>query len=67
MPTPQVMWNVLIYFDMETKKAILGKVRRLLKPDGYLFLGGGETTINLDDSFERVQFHKTVCYRLVKS
>lgn len=58
------MRNVLIYFEVETKKAILGKVRRLLKPDGYLFLGGGETTINLDDSFERVQFHKTVCYRL---
>lgn len=58
------MRNVLIYFDPQTKKAILGKVRQLLKPDGYLFLGGGETTINLDDSFERVQFNKSVCYKL---
>lgn len=58
------MRNVLIYFDVETKKAILGKVRKLLKPDGYLFLGGGETTFNLDDSFEKVQFNQAVCYRV---
>jgi chemotaxis protein methyltransferase CheR len=58
------MRNVLIYFDTQTKKAILGKVRQLLRPDGYLFLGGGETTLNLDDSFERVQFNKSVCYKL---
>lgn len=58
------MRNVLIYFDAEMKKAILRKVRQLLKPDGYLFLGGGETTINLDHSFERVQFGKSICHRL---
>jgi chemotaxis protein methyltransferase CheR len=56
--------NVLIYFDVETKTAILGKVRQLLKPDGYLVLGSSETTINLDTAFERVQFDKTVCYQL---
>ncbi|HAZ49980.1 MAG TPA: chemotaxis protein CheR [Cyanobacteria bacterium UBA11369] len=56
--------NVLIYFDIETKRAILSRVRQLLKPDGYLFLGGGETTINLDDAFEPVQFGKAVCYKL---
>lgn len=51
------MRNVLIYFDTQTKIAFLGKIRQLLRPDGYLFLGGGETTLNLDDSFERVQFN----------
>jgi chemotaxis protein methyltransferase CheR len=55
--------NVLIYFDIDTKKTILGKVRRLLRPGGYLFLGGAETTLNLDDSFERVVFDKATCYR----
>jgi chemotaxis protein methyltransferase CheR len=56
--------NVLIYFDTETKKSILAKVRELLKLDGYLFLGGGETTLNLDDAFKRVQIEKSVCHRL---
>jgi chemotaxis protein methyltransferase CheR len=56
--------NVMIYFDVDTKKAILGKIRRLLKPDGYLFLGGAETTLNLDDSFVRVQRGIAGCYRL---
>ncbi|MBI3410973.1 MAG: protein-glutamate O-methyltransferase CheR [Planctomycetes bacterium] len=59
--------NVLIYFDVETKKAILGKVKRLLRPDGFLFLGGAETTMNLDDGFDRVEFERAGCYRLRKS
>jgi chemotaxis protein methyltransferase CheR len=59
--------NVLIYFDIATKKTLLKKVRQQLRPDGYLFLGSGETTINLDESFERVQFGKTICYRLQES
>jgi chemotaxis protein methyltransferase CheR len=56
--------NVLIYFDVETKRAILGNIRKVLQPWGYLFLGGAETTINLGDVFERVQFDKAGCYRL---
>jgi chemotaxis protein methyltransferase CheR len=56
--------NVLIYFDVETKKTILGKCRKLLRPEGFLFLGGAETTMNLDDRFERVNFDKGGCYRL---
>ncbi len=59
-----LMRNVLIYLDVDTKKAILAKLRQLLKPDGYLFLGSTETTINLDPSFEQVQIDRTVCYRL---
>lgn len=58
--------NVLIYFDIITKKKILAKVKNLLRPDGYLFLGGGETTINLDDSFESVKLNKAIGYRLRK-
>jgi chemotaxis protein methyltransferase CheR len=56
--------NVLIYFDLETKRAILAKARRALKPDGLLFLGGAETTLNVDDAWERVQDGKTVYYRI---
>lgn len=68
LPTMDIIFirNVLIYFDMDTKKAILRKARRLLRRDGYLFLGTGETTINLDDEFDRVQYDKTTYYRLRK-
>jgi chemotaxis protein methyltransferase CheR len=55
--------NVLIYFDTETKKSILGRIRRVLAPTGYFFLGGAETTMNLDDKFESMTLGKTVCYR----
>lgn len=58
------MRNVLIYLDTETRKAILSKVRRLLRPDGYLFLGGAETTFSIDSSFTHVQFGQSVCYQL---
>jgi chemotaxis protein methyltransferase CheR len=59
-----LMRNVLIYFGLDTKKQILGEVRRVLRPDGYFFLGGAETTFNLDDAFERVQFGRATCYRV---
>lgn len=59
-----MMRNVLIYFDVEMKKDILGRARKLLKPDGYLFLGAAETTLNLDDNFERMPFKQSGCYRL---
>jgi chemotaxis protein methyltransferase CheR len=57
--------NVMIYFDVETKKSILGRMARLLRPDAYLLLGGSETTFNLDDSFQRVEPLKAGFYRLV--
>lgn len=56
--------NVLIYFSVETKRQILAHVRRVLSPDGFLFLGGAETTLNLDDAFERVKYDRSGCYRL---
>jgi chemotaxis protein methyltransferase CheR len=57
--------NVMIYFDVETKKTILSRVARLLQPDGYLLLGGAETTLNLDESFRRVEPLKSGFYQLI--
>ena len=57
-----LMRNVLIYFDVPTKKSILERARRLLRPDGYLLLGGGETTLGIDDGYERVSKGKTQVY-----
>ena len=56
--------NVLIYFDIETKKLIFERLRKLLRPNGFLFLGAAETTINIDDGFERLRAGKTSCYQV---
>lgn len=56
--------NVLIYFDTESKRAILAKIRRQLAPDAYFFLGGAETTLNLDENFEVATVGRAVCYRM---
>jgi chemotaxis protein methyltransferase CheR len=55
--------NVLIYFNVETKRNILQKVHRYLRPDGCLLLGAAESTLHIDDSFEVVHLDKTAYYR----
>jgi chemotaxis protein methyltransferase CheR len=55
--------NVMIYFDTATKKDILVRCRKLLRPDGYLFLGAAETTLNIDDGFDRVTLGKSWAHR----
>lgn len=57
--------NVMIYFDTETKKGILGQVAKLLRPDGYLVLGTAETALNLEDSLRRVDAIKGGFFQLV--
>ena len=56
--------NVLIYFDVATKRSVLAQVSNLLRPDGWLFLGSAETTIGIDERFERVMAGRTSAYRL---
>ncbi|MCR6688142.1 protein-glutamate O-methyltransferase CheR [Cellulomonas sp.] len=55
--------NVLIYFDPPTKRAILDRVLRVLRPDGVLFLGAAETTLGVHDGYERVTIDRTSVYR----
>ncbi len=55
--------NVLIYFDVETKKKILQELRGALFPGGHLILGGAESTLNLDNEFRRVPAGRTVFYQ----
>ena len=56
--------NVMIYFDVATKKMILKRVRNCLLPHGHLFLGTAETTMNLDPEYQPVTFDRTVVYSL---
>jgi chemotaxis protein methyltransferase CheR len=56
--------NVLIYFDVATKRTVLQNVAKLLRPDGWLFLGAAETTIGIDDNYERLAAGRTSAYRV---
>jgi chemotaxis protein methyltransferase CheR len=44
--------NVLIYFDQDTKSAVLDRIARQMPDDGYLVLGAAETVIGLTDAFK---------------
>ena len=44
--------NVLIYFDQDTKTAVLDRIARQMPDDGYLVLGAAETVIGLTDAFK---------------
>lgn len=57
------MRNVLIYFTPETKRSILARVRKQIATDGTLFLGGAETTIGIDDAWQRINHGKTSTYK----
>lgn len=56
--------NVLIYFDVDTKKQILASLRRTLSPGGLLALGAAETTINLDNAYTRVVHGAATFYQV---
>ena len=58
-----LMRNVVSHFSPETRKEVLAKVGRVLKPDGYLLLGANETTIDVDDAYNLVPTEKVVFYQ----
>jgi chemotaxis protein methyltransferase CheR len=55
--------NVLIYFDGATKKRILEQLANVLEPGGYLLLGGAESIMDMQQSFERTADKTTAIYR----
>jgi len=66
MAAPDIVMlrNVMIYFDHATKQRLLGRLRDRMRPDGYLFLGNAETTLNVDDGFARVEPTRAGVYQL---
>ncbi len=70
-PWPQVpatdivmLRNVMIYFDLDTKRRLLDRMHQTLRHDGYLFLGNAESTLNIDDRYVRVAPERAGCYQL---
>lgn len=55
--------NVMIYFDLKTKREILARMRRLLAPDGYLALGSSETPLTITPDLKSIPVGRTVFYR----
>lgn len=55
--------NIMIYFEEETKRSILERLTRTLAPDGYLLLGGAETTYGLSDAYLRIDGLPSSFYR----
>lgn len=56
--------NVLIYFSNENKRDILARIAKVLKPKGYLFLGGSEPLASYSQEFDMVRCARGVVYRL---
>ncbi len=59
--------NVLIYFDLDTKRAIMKKVVTSLSKGGTLLLGGSETTMNVSSDFDRLPSGDSFYYKLKES
>jgi chemotaxis protein methyltransferase WspC len=70
--------NVLIYFDRANQEAAMSSLNRLLKPNGYLFVGPAETVLasrsgfrplneTMSFAFSKEQHHSVPKVRLVRS
>lgn len=55
--------NVIIYFDIETKRRVVRTFLGKLKPGGFLLLGHSESLINLSTDFELKHLRHDMVYR----
>ncbi|MFZ3339952.1 MAG: protein-glutamate O-methyltransferase CheR [Terriglobales bacterium] len=54
--------NVLIYFDLASKRRVVQHFFSNLIPGGYFFLGHAESLFQVDDAFRLVHFSGTTAY-----
>ncbi len=55
--------NVLIYFDFNSKQAVVSSIYNSLNRGGYFFVGYSETLYGLSQAFKPVHFDKAIAYR----
>ncbi len=55
--------NVLIYFDLRTKRDVLERMAGCLTPSGYLLLGAAESAIGITNEITRIGELPTSVYR----
>ncbi|MGD0790870.1 MAG: protein-glutamate O-methyltransferase CheR [Terriglobales bacterium] len=54
--------NVLVYFDLASKRRVVRHFYFNLLPGGYLFMGHAESLFQVDDSFRLIHFPRTTAY-----
>jgi chemotaxis protein methyltransferase CheR len=59
--------NVLIYFDVETKRQIVQNLEPMLSPAGVLVLGCAETILGLSETLAAATLGKSTFYRAAKT
>jgi chemotaxis protein methyltransferase CheR len=55
--------NVLIYFDVRSRRQVIDTLYDRLLPGGYLLLGHSESLLNLSTAFELVHLKEDLVYR----
>jgi chemotaxis protein methyltransferase CheR len=55
--------NVLIYFDLRSRKTVIENLYERLFPGGYLLLGHSESLLNVTTAFELVHLSEDLVYR----
>jgi chemotaxis protein methyltransferase CheR len=55
--------NVLIYFDLSSRRKVIDNLYDRLLPGGYLLLGHSESLLNLSTAFELVHLREDLVYR----
>ncbi|HEY4157481.1 MAG TPA: protein-glutamate O-methyltransferase CheR [Polyangiaceae bacterium] len=55
--------NVLIYFDLRSRRRVIDNLYERLLPGGYLLLGHSESLLNLSTAFELVHLREDLVYR----
>lgn len=56
--------NVLIYFDLETRKKVLHAMCSALRPRGFLLMGAVESAFSIDHAWEPVEMGRGSVFRL---
>ncbi len=55
--------NVIIYFELETRRRVIRTFHARLEPGGYLLLGHSESLVNLSRDFELRHLSREMVYR----
>jgi chemotaxis protein methyltransferase CheR len=55
--------NVMIYFDLETKREVIATFEQKLRPGGHLLLGHSESLVNITSGLELRHLRSDLVYR----